>query len=42
MCTAFLRSNAWPLTLMKSADRVRNQVIALEVLCSPGLFDPPV
>lgn len=29
MCSAYLRSTAWLLALMKSADRIPNHVIAL-------------
>ena len=42
MCTACLRSSTWLLALMKSADRVPNQVNALEALCSPGFIRSPV
>lgn len=38
MCAACLRSFTWLLALMKSADRVPNQVNALEALCSPGFI----
>jgi len=42
MCPACLRSTAWLLALMQSADRVPNQVNALQALCSPGFGRSPV
>lgn len=42
LCSACSRGTAWLLALMKSADRVPNQVNAIEALCSPGLVRSPV
>jgi hypothetical protein len=42
MCSAYSRSTAWLLALMKSADRIPNHLIALEALCSPVRVRFPV